>query len=67
MDHDFAVTGSIIGCAIEVHRALGPGLKEEAYEIALCTALTKRDFKFESQQRLKRDSKALWLGPINRT
>jgi len=53
MEHDYRVTGLVIGCAIEVHKALGPGLKEEAYEIALCKALTKRDIKFESQPRLK--------------
>ena len=50
MDHDFQVTGSIIGCAIEVHKALGPGLKEEAYAIALAAALTKKQIKFESQR-----------------
>jgi len=49
MDHDFHVTGLIIGCAIEVHKALGPGLKEEAYEIALCKVLKKQGIKFESQ------------------
>jgi GxxExxY protein len=53
MDHDYRVTGLVIGCAIEVHKALGPGLKEEAYELALCAALAKRDIKFESQPRLK--------------
>lgn len=31
-----AITEKIIGCAIEVHRALGPGLLESAYEE--CTA-----------------------------
>ena len=29
----------IIGCAIEVHRELGPGLLESAYESALCIEL----------------------------
>ena len=53
MDHDYRVTGSVIGCAIEVHKVLGPGLKEEAYEIALCKALSKSHIKFESQRRLK--------------
>jgi GxxExxY protein len=53
MDHDFRVSGLVIGCAIEVHKALGPGLKEEAYEIALCKALAERSVKFESQPRIK--------------
>jgi GxxExxY protein len=62
MDHDFRVTGLVIGCAIEVHRALGPGLKEEAYEIALCTALGKSNIKFESQRRLKASFKGTSVG-----
>ena len=31
MDHDYRITGLVIGCAIEVHKALGPGLKEGSY------------------------------------
>ena len=30
------ITEKIIGCAIEVHRNLGPGLLESIYESALC-------------------------------
>ena len=33
------LTEKIIGCAIEVHRALGPGLLESIYEKALCHEL----------------------------
>lgn len=33
------LTAKIIGCAIEVHRALGPGLLESAYEECLCYEL----------------------------
>ena len=53
MDHDYRVTGLVIGCAIAVHKALGPGLKEQAYEIALCQELRKNKIKFQSQQHLK--------------
>ena len=34
------LSGRIIGCAIEVHRALGPGLLESAYEECLAYELT---------------------------
>jgi len=34
-----ALTSRIIGCAIEVHRTLGPGLLEAIYETALCIEL----------------------------
>ena len=33
------LTEQIIGCAIEVHRHLGPGLLESVYEAALCVEL----------------------------
>lgn len=33
------ITEQIIGCAIEVHRHLGPGLLESVYEAALCLEL----------------------------
>jgi len=36
------ITRTIIGAAIEVHRALGPGLLESAYEECLCRELTLR-------------------------
>ena len=36
------ITKEIIGAAIEVHRLLGPGLLESAYERCLCRELTLR-------------------------
>jgi GxxExxY protein len=33
------LTHRIIGCAIEVHRTLGPGLLDSAYERCIATAL----------------------------
>ena len=44
------LTGTIIKCAIEVHRHFGCGLKEEAYEIALCWELRQLDLKVERQK-----------------
>jgi GxxExxY protein len=42
----------IIGAAIDVHRALGPGLLESPYEECLCHELEKRALKFERQKPL---------------
>lgn len=36
---DNEITNTVIGCAIEVHRVLGPGLLESVYEAALCVEL----------------------------
>ncbi len=43
------LTESIIGCAIEVHRHLGPGLLESAYEAALCIELELAGLKYQRQ------------------
>jgi len=45
-------TGHIIGAAIEVHRPLGPGLLESAYEECLCHELHLRGLKFKRQVEL---------------
>ena len=39
----------VINAAIEVHKRLGPGFREELYENALCIELTKRDIPFRRQ------------------
>jgi GxxExxY protein len=39
----------IIGAAIEVHKALGPGLLESAYEECLCHELNVRHLSFQRQ------------------
>ncbi len=44
-----ALTGEIIGSAIEVHRTLGPGLLESVYEECLCHELALRGIAFERQ------------------
>ncbi len=43
------ITEKIIGCAISVHRGLGPGLLESAYEECLCFELTQNKLKFDRQ------------------
>jgi len=46
------LTGLIIGAAIEVHRHLGPGLLESAYEACLSHELTARGLLVERQRSL---------------
>jgi GxxExxY protein len=46
------VTQTIIGAAIEVHRAIGPGLLESAYEACLVYELTERGLRVEAQKPL---------------
>lgn len=55
------LTGAIIGAAIEVHRELGPGLLESAYEECLCRELELRDISFERQKPLPLEYKGLRL------
>jgi len=46
------ITDQVIGAAIEVHRALGPGLLESAYEACLAFELAQRGLKVELQKPL---------------
>jgi GxxExxY protein len=46
------VTEAIIGAAIAVHRALGPGLLESAYEACLAFELIEGGHKVEQQKTL---------------
>ena len=47
-----ALSFEIIGAAIDVHEALGPGLLESAYEMALCHELRLRGLEVEKQKPL---------------
>ena len=47
------LTEKIIGAAIEVHRTLGPGLKEEVYEASLAVELGLRGIKCQRQVPIK--------------
>ena len=43
------LTERIIGCAIEVHRVLGPGLLEASYEAALAIEFETANLRFQRQ------------------
>lgn len=55
------LTNEIIGSAIEVHQALGPGLLESAYEECLCHELNLRGIPFERQAALPLEYKGIKL------
>ena len=46
------LTDKIIGLAIEVHRSLGPGVLESAYETCLCYELDQSRLKFSKQKSI---------------
>jgi len=55
------VSQAVIGAAIEVHRSLGPGLLESAYEECLAKELTLKQIPFERQKPLAVQYKGLKL------
>jgi len=55
------LTEKVIGAAIEVHRALGPGLLESAYEECLCRELDLRGLAFQRQVPLPVEYKGVKL------
>ena len=55
------LTEQIIGAAIEVHRHLGPGLLESAYEQCLCHELTLRNISYQRQVALPVEYKGVKL------
>ena len=55
------MSNKVIGAAIEVHKALGPGLFESAYEECLCHELNLRGLLFKRQKSLSVSYKGLKL------
>ncbi|MEI7820169.1 MAG: GxxExxY protein [Verrucomicrobiota bacterium] len=47
-----AIATQVVDAALCVHRELGPGLLESAYEMALCRELNLRDLTFERQKAM---------------
>ncbi len=45
-----ALTDRVIGCAIEVHRTIGPGLLESAYSLCLAHELAGVGVSFEREK-----------------
>jgi len=59
LEHE--ITEAIIGAAIDVHRELGPGLLESAYEECFCHPLHLRGLNFQRQVELPVAYKGLKL------
>jgi len=55
------ISSAIIGAAIEVHRILGPGLLESAYEQSLAHEFSLRQIPFERQKPLALNYKGMRL------
>jgi len=60
--HINELTYEVIGAAIEVHRALGPGLLESAYRECLCRELSLRQFEFQREHGLPLHYKGIQFG-----
>jgi GxxExxY protein len=57
-----ATTNEIIGAAIDVHRALGPGLLESLYALCLRRELTARGLRFVTEVTIPVSYKGVALG-----
>jgi GxxExxY protein len=55
------LTGRVIGAAIEVHKTLGPGLLESAYEECLCRELDLHGLHYTQQKPLPIEYKGVKL------
>ena len=55
------LSNKVIGCAIEVHRILGPGLLESTYEQCLAHELTEACISFKLQHPLPVEYKGIKL------
>lgn len=56
-----ALTYKVLGCAIEVHRQMGPGLLESVYERCFMKELSLRGISYKNQLHVPLDYKGLSL------
>jgi len=58
------LTQQIIGAAMRVHTALGPGLLEKRYEDAVCIELTDMRIPFERQKPIRLEYRGRFIGDL---
>jgi GxxExxY protein len=56
------LTKEIIGAAIEIHKFLGPGLLESAYQTCMMRELSIRNIQFEAERPVPLEYKGVQLG-----
>ncbi len=56
------LTSQIIRCAIDIHRVIGPGLLEAAYEAAMCIEFDDAKLRYERQKSIPAMYKGRLLG-----
>jgi GxxExxY protein len=59
-------SGVLVDAFVEVHRQLGPGLLESAYEECLCCELAERGLRFERQRAIAIGYKGVQVGTAYR-
>lgn len=53
MAQEYDLAGRVIGCAMRVHRGLGPGFLEVVYRNALCVELSSAGISFSTEEPIK--------------
>ncbi len=61
MLYEQELTGQVIKAAVAVHRALGPGLLESAYQACLAREFSLQGIGFEQEKALPIEYKGVWL------
>jgi GxxExxY protein len=62
MEYEQIVTERVIGCAVEVHKDLGPGLLERPYLVAVCVELAHQGIHFERERTVALQYRGVEIG-----